>query len=93
MQTFSSFQIPQVGVLTLCLFPYYPIVWESFLQHWLYRNSAIFQLIFHENFSTCRGIFYMFVGGHERCILLLYHIGRSFDVIFLSIICGLCSMG
>ena len=38
-------------------FPSYPVMWKSFLQLWFYKNSsASFQLIFHENCSTCRCI-------------------------------------
>ena len=63
---FPLSSIPGAQVPTWCFFP--PVLpdyleVESFLQAWLFRNSsASFQLIFHENFSTCRCIFDVFVG-------------------------------
>ena len=57
----------------LLVFPSYPFLCESFLQPWLYRSlSDSFQLVFSENFSTCRCIFEVFIGGVEFHVLLLH---------------------
>ena len=54
----------------------------SFFQPWLYRNlSASFQLVCSENYSTCRCIFDLFMGGGEFHVLLLHHLH------LLSILC------
>ena len=49
-----------LDVPSWCLFSSlsYLVTWRSFLQLWLYRrSSAHFQLVFCENYSTCRCIF------------------------------------
>lgn len=62
-------------VLTRCIFfPSYPVKRRLFLQLWLYRNSARFQLVSNENCSTCRCMFDVFVGRIELHILLLCHL-------------------
>ena len=61
-------------VPTLCLFSILPSMWRSFLQLRLYRSSASFQLIFHENCSACGCIFDLFVGECKLHILLLCHL-------------------
>ena len=54
-------------------FPSYPITYASFLQPWLLRSpSSSFKLVFSENYSTCRCIFYVFLWGGELHILLSY---------------------
>ena len=49
----------------------------SFLQSWLYRTPASFQLVISDNCSTCRCIFYVFVWRGELYILLLHHLDLS----------------
>ena len=58
------------------LFPSYLLLCRSFLQPWLYKSSCQFQLVFSENWSTCRCIFDVFVEGGEFHVLLLHHLGQ-----------------
>ena len=68
--------LPGAQVLTqLIFFPSEPIICVSFLQPWLYRSlSASFQLVFHDNCSTCRHILDVFVGEGKPHTLSLYHL-------------------
>ena len=72
--------LPGAQVPTLSpLFPSYPILYGSFLQPWLYRSlSATLQLVFSENFSTCRCIFEVFMEVGESYVLLLQHLDLFF---------------
>ena len=55
------------------LFPSYVIPPGSFSQFWLYKSlSASLHFIFSENFSTCRCIFDVFIGGSELHGLLFH---------------------
>ena len=74
--TFCFLQIPPKGASPDLMpsFPSYLIIWRSFLQLWLHKRSARFQLVFCENCSTCRCIFDVFVGGGEHHALLLHHL-------------------
>ena len=83
---FSLSPFPGAQVPTqLLLFPSCPISHVSFLQPWLYRSlSASFQLVFSENFSTCRYIFNVFMGGGKFCILLLCHRDLSLHPLFCN---------
>ena len=62
----------------------YPATRQSFLQPWLYGNSAGFQLVFQENHSTCRCIFDMFVKGDELHILLFCHLDPPHIFLFIN---------
>ena len=68
--------------------PRYLIMWEYFLQPGLHRSSASLQIVFHENCSTCRCIFDIFMGGGKlrilsssSAILIPIHITLLFNVI------------
>ena len=72
---FISLQIPPRGTrpdLMTFFFPAQLIMWRSFFQLWWYRHfPASFQLVFHENYSTCGYFFfYMFAVGGELHLLL-----------------------
>ena len=55
-----------------------------FLQPWLYNNpSAIFQLIFSENSSTCKCNFDMFLREGEFHVLLLCHLDLNSSLVWL----------
>ena len=66
------------GPTLLLFFPSYPITCTSLLQSVLYRSpSAIFQLVFNEDCSTCKYIFDVFLGVGELHIVLLHHLDLS----------------
>ena len=71
LSSLSGAQVPH-GLL----FPSFnPITCGSFLQPWFYRSpSASFQLVFSENYSSCRFIFDVFVGRGELYVLLFCHL-------------------
>lgn len=82
---FASDSLPKEQVVNFCFFPLsYPDTWQSFLQPWLYGNSASFQLVFQENHSTCRCIFDMFIVGGELHILLFCHLDRPHIFLFIN---------
>ena len=72
------------GPKLLLFSPSYPDTWQSFLQPWLYGNSASFQLVFQENHSTCRCIFDMFIAGGELHILLFCHLDPPHIFLFIN---------
>lgn len=69
----SPFPVVQV-LIHLLSFSSYPITCVSFLQSFLYRSSASFQLVFSKNCSICRCIFDVFSGGGELHILFLHQL-------------------
>ena len=75
---FSFFTAGALSPTLLLFFPSYPIICTTFLHPGLYKSpSAIFQLVFNENYLICRYIFDMFLGLAELHTLLLYHFGLS----------------
>lgn len=77
--SFSSESLPGAQVLTWSLFfPSYPVTHISFLQPWMYRSPfASFQIVFSENYSTCRSIFDVLLRGGEVCVHLLHNLDWS----------------
>ena len=54
-----------------------------FLQPWLYNDpSAIFQLVFSENSSTCKRNFDVFLRGGEFHVLLLCHLDLNSSIVW-----------
>ena len=76
ISSFFSSQMPPRCPNLMLFSPFYIVMQESFLQTWFYRSSATFQLVFQENCSTCRCIFYVFVGAGsgELYVPLLCHL-------------------
>lgn len=74
--TFSPLQIPptEASPVLIPFFPSYLVMQRLFLQLWLYRSSASFQLIFCEKRSMWKCIFDVFVEDGELHVLLLHHL-------------------